>query len=129
MICTASPLRLRASVVLAAVAISALAPVSAARATTTQHFSYTGSAYGTSVKVGSVVKSGPSAPVTFGCTTNGDLHKTNTVAGINVPTLATSGTVSTRPTPTPRRSSPRPRPPQSRSTCSAAWSAPPPSRL
>ena len=95
MICTASPLRLRASVVLAAVAISALAPVSAAKASTTEHFSYTGSAYGTSVNVGSLVKSGPSAPVTFGCTTNGDLHKTNTVAGINVPTLATSGTVST----------------------------------
>lgn len=56
---------------------------------------YTGSAYGTYAKVGSVVKSGPSAPVTFGCSINGGLHKTNTTAGLNLPPLAKTGTIAT----------------------------------
>ncbi|MBA3529066.1 MAG: hypothetical protein H0T91_07140 [Propionibacteriaceae bacterium] len=68
---------------------------STASAATTEKFAYTGSAYGTWAAVGSVVKSGPSAPLTFGCTTDGNLHRTNTIAGVNLAPLLTTGTVST----------------------------------
>ena len=62
---------------------------------TSPRFSYIGSAYGTLASVGSTVKSGPSAPTTFGCTTDGNLHRTNTAAGLNLAPLAQTGTVST----------------------------------
>ena len=66
-----------------------------ASATTTPRYSYTGSAFGTYVTVGSLVKSGPSARVTLGCTANGNLHFTNNIAGVNLAPVATTGAVST----------------------------------
>lgn len=82
-----------ASTVLAAAVPMLGAGAGPATATAAPHFSYTGSAYGTSVTVGSVVKSGPSAPITFGCTTNPALHPVNSTAGINLAPLAVTGTV------------------------------------
>jgi len=80
----------------AALALASAGPLLAATpagATTVAHYSYTGSAYGTTASVGSVVKSGPSAPITFGCTTNPGLHPRNTTAGLNLAPLGTTGTV------------------------------------
>lgn len=84
---------LLASAVLVFPVVAAI-PV-AAQAAPAARFSYTGSAYGTSVNVGSVVKSGPSAPVTLGCTADGGIHRSNTTAGIDLAPLASSGTVFT----------------------------------
>lgn len=91
-------IRSRAALVaVASLALASAAPGlgATASATTTSHYSYAGYAYGTLASVGSVVKSGASAPVTLGCTTDSNLHKTNTSAGLSLAPLATSGTVST----------------------------------
>ncbi|CAA9373635.1 MAG: hypothetical protein AVDCRST_MAG75-324 [uncultured Propionibacteriaceae bacterium] len=93
-----SRVRSRAAMVaVASIALATAVPAlgGTATAATTPHFSYTGSAYGTWAKVGSTVRSGPSAYLTFGCTTNGNLHKTNTSAGLSLAPLGKTGTVST----------------------------------
>ena len=68
------------------------APAQAVMAT--PNFSYTASAYGTSASVGTTVKSGASAPVTIGCTSNGNLHRVNTTAGVDLGALGRTGAVS-----------------------------------
>ncbi len=75
-------------------AAPAVAPAAAA-ATTTARYAYGGSAYGTYAAVGTVVKSGPSAPITFGCSAAAGQHRTNTTAGLNLAPLARTGTIST----------------------------------
>ncbi|MBA2560396.1 MAG: hypothetical protein H0V07_11030 [Propionibacteriales bacterium] len=72
-----------------------LAAVSPADAATATASAYEGSAYGTRVNVGKLVKSGPSAPVFLGCGTKSGVHKENTTAGLNLAPIATSGTVAT----------------------------------
>jgi hypothetical protein len=52
-----------------------------------------GSAYGTSAKVAPVVRSGPTAVVGVGCLGTGGKVHTNTLAGINVPGVISSGTI------------------------------------
>jgi hypothetical protein len=81
----------------AALAFSAAPAVSGAvaNAAPAARFSYTGYAYGTSANVGSLLKSGPSAPVALGCTADAGISRTNTTAGINLAPLARSGTVFT----------------------------------
>ncbi len=58
-------------------------------------YAYQGYAFGTNVSVAGVVKSGNSAPITLGCTTNGNIHKTNSTAALNLPLVGSTGTVST----------------------------------
>ena len=83
----------------ALVASTASAPASTVDARSTAavaaQFSYQGDAYGTKVNVGNTVRSGPSAPVTLGCTTTPGIHKSNTVASVNASPVLTSGTVTT----------------------------------
>lgn len=84
-----------AMVAVLSLSIAAAAPAAGtASASTTQH-SYTASAFGTSANVGSVVKSGRSAALTLGCTTNGNLHQTNSAAGLSLAPLANTGAIST----------------------------------
>lgn len=68
---------------------------SASVAAAAAQYAYQGSAYGTRVNVGQTVTSGPSAPVTLGCTTAAGVHKTNTVASVNASPVLTTGTVTT----------------------------------
>src|SRR5438045_830989 len=56
---------------------------------------YQASAYGTSVAVGSTVKSGRSALSVLGCTTQAGITHTNTVASVSVPPDLTAGAVNT----------------------------------
>ena len=56
---------------------------------------YTGNAYGTYAFVGTTVVAGKSALVTLGCTTTAGVHKTNTVATVNVPHVVTTGVIDT----------------------------------
>jgi len=85
-----------------ALAVSFLALATAAPALTpevaqaaTPRYSYQGSAYGTSVSVGSVVKSGSSAPLSLGCTANGNIHARNSSAALNQAPLVSTGAVAT----------------------------------
>lgn len=82
---------------MAFVAVAATAPgMSATSATAaTPHYSYSGHAYGTTVTVGSVVKSERSALVTQGCTSNGNLHRTNSTAAVKAAPAVQTGTVAT----------------------------------
>lgn len=84
----------------ALVAVSSLAlalvpgldePASAAPVNT----SFTGSAFGTSVKVAGVVESGPSAPVSLGCTTENNVNVSNSTAGVNLGPLGSASAVTT----------------------------------
>jgi hypothetical protein len=86
-----------ALVALASLALVPVAPALNAEAATPTKFSYTGSAFGTSVTVGSVVKSGPSAYLVLGCTSNGNIHRTNSTAEVKdfPPVLGRVGAVST----------------------------------
>ena len=59
------------------------------------NYAYTASAFGTSVTVGSVVESGPSAPVALGCTTENNVNLSNTTAGVDLGPLGRTGPVST----------------------------------
>lgn len=79
---------------LAAVSASG-SPAEAAAAVTAASFSYTGDAYGTAANVGSEVTSGPSAPVTLGCTAEAGIARTNSTAGVDLGALGRSGTVTT----------------------------------
>lgn len=74
---------------------AAAVPAASASTAAAAAYNHQGYAYGTSVKVGSVVKSGPSAPVALGCTTGADVHHSNTTAGVDLAPLLTSGTVAT----------------------------------
>lgn len=88
--------RSRAALVVAGAMAFTAAPAlsgAMAQAATGARFSYTGYAFGTSANVGSVTKSGPSAPVTLGCTATAGIHRSNTTAGLDLAPLATSGTV------------------------------------
>ncbi len=82
----ASSLSFRVRSALVAVSTLALAMVPddwiepAAAAPT--NYSFTASAFGTSVTVGSVVESGPSAPISLGCTTENNVNVSNTTAGV-----------------------------------------------
>ncbi|HEX2699672.1 MAG TPA: choice-of-anchor P family protein [Acidimicrobiales bacterium] len=58
-------------------------------------YAYSGRAYGTSVNVGNLVTSGPSSVVGVGCTDEAGIHKTNTLATIDVSPIVTSGTINT----------------------------------
>lgn len=79
------------------ISLATAAPVlSTAGAATAPQFSYQASAFGTSVTVGSVVKSGRSAALTLGCTTDGNLHRTNSTTGLKLAPLATTGAVQTK---------------------------------
>lgn len=95
--------RRRTRAVAARIAIGSMAAVSvltAAGATTANAaelppVSFTASAFGSSVNVGTVVKSGPSAYLTLGCTTNGTLFKTNKTAGLDLGLVGRVGAVTT----------------------------------
>jgi hypothetical protein len=86
----------RFRVVLAALAVvglvTALAPLSQA---TTSGLFYTGDAYGSFVKVGSIVTAGKTAVVGFGCQTQAGVHVANTVASVNLPPIITTGVINT----------------------------------
>lgn len=95
---TAPPRSLRsrsAWVALTALALVPLAPAPSAEAAAPANFSYSGSAFGTSVFVGSTYRSGPSAYLVLGCTSNGNLHKTNSTTALNLPSVGRTGAVST----------------------------------
>lgn len=85
---------LLATVALGLTAGAVVPPASAATAAPAL-YNHQGYAYGTSVKVGSVVKSGPSAPVALGCTVGTGLHRSNTTAGVDLSPLLRTGTVGT----------------------------------
>lgn len=85
---------LRLVPVIVAIMTGALLAPGVASAATSQ-YGFSGDAYGTQVNVGSLVKSGPSALVTLGCTTETGVSKSNTVATVNVPDLVTTGTIVT----------------------------------
>jgi hypothetical protein len=76
----------------AAVVLSLAPPAATAKASPAT-FVYQGNAYGSSVKVGAVLKSGPSAPVSLGCTAAAGLDRVNTTAGVTVPVVLSSATV------------------------------------
>lgn len=76
-------------------AATAAPAMTTASAATTPRYSYTGSAFGTSVTVGSVVKSGRSAALTFGCTTDAAIRKANNSAGLDLAPLAKTGVTTT----------------------------------
>ena len=56
---------------------------------------YDAHAYGTRVVVGSLLKSGPTAPTGLGCTETPGLTHSNTAATLNVPAVATAGVIDT----------------------------------
>ncbi len=56
---------------------------------------FQGTAFGTSVSVGSVVKSGRSALTTLGCTSAVPVTRPNSVAGVTVPGVLSTGTIDT----------------------------------
>ena len=56
---------------------------------------FSGDAYGSSVRLGSTVLSGRSAPVTLGCTNTAGATRTNSTASLTVPLLASAGTTTT----------------------------------
>ena len=87
-------LRLVIGMVGLAIAAPALYAPSASAAAPAR-YAYQGYAFGTNVSVAGVVKSGNSAPITLGCTTNGNIHKTNSTAAIDLPLVGSTGTVST----------------------------------
>lgn len=58
-------------------------------------FSYSASAFGTSVMVGSVVQSGQSAPTALGCTATAGLSRSNRATGTNLSPVGTTGAVKT----------------------------------
>ncbi len=82
-----------AASVMLTVAGAAVSSTPAAAAT--PRFSYTASAFGTSVSLGSTVTSGQSALTTLSCTADGDRHATNSAAGLSLAPLAKAGAVST----------------------------------
>ncbi len=90
-----SLLKRHAPLVAAAAISLAVLPIlqTSASAATAAKFSYSGLAYGTQVKVGSTVKSGPSAPVYLGCTTTAGINQSNTTAGIKLSPTITTGTI------------------------------------
>ena len=93
---TSLSFRVRTALVAVSTIVLAIVPMmdeTAAAAPT--NYSYTAAAYGTSVSVGSVVKSDRSALVTLGCTNEAPLEKTNATAGINLGALGRTGAVST----------------------------------
>lgn len=59
------------------------------------NYAYQGNAYGTKVTIGNTVTSGASAPVVLACAADPGVHETNTTAGVTLPPLLGSGTVST----------------------------------
>lgn len=84
----------------AGVAVTALlglvaASPGAAGAVTASRLAYTGNAFGTSVSVGDLITSGPTARVMIGCTADEGVHKSNTTAGVDVSPIVVSGTVRT----------------------------------
>ncbi|HET9871729.1 MAG TPA: choice-of-anchor P family protein [Propionibacteriaceae bacterium] len=87
--------RMAAAAVVATVFTSCPPLTVPAVAATPPHYSYSGTAYGTKVSVGSVVKSGPSGLLSLGCTTDGQIHRTNSAVGTSNSALATNGSVST----------------------------------
>jgi hypothetical protein len=60
-----------------------------------QENGYLGSAYGTRVKVGSVVTSGRSAASSLGCTSVAGVTHSNTAASVNAPPVLSTGTIDT----------------------------------
>jgi hypothetical protein len=86
-------LTLVAAAGLTASTLSAAAPAMAQAAASETGF--TGTAYGTSVKVASTVRSGRSALSTLGCISATGVTHTNTVAAVSVPPLLTTGTIDT----------------------------------
>ena len=58
-------------------------------------FGFSASAYGTLAKVGSIVKSGRSAPSTIACTNETGAHASNTVASVGVPPYVSTGVIDT----------------------------------
>jgi hypothetical protein len=94
---TSLSFRIRAALLAVATLVLAVVPGlgQTAAAAPTLIYTYSGSAFGTKVNVGSVVKSGASAYIGLGCTANGNIHETNSTAGINLLPLVSSGTVST----------------------------------
>jgi hypothetical protein len=86
----------RKALLLSGVAMAALTLGISTASASTQEFSFHGSAWGTSVRVGNVLKSGPSAFVPLACTTAVGITHTNTVASVHVPNVLSSGTVNTR---------------------------------
>jgi len=82
-----------AFVALAAASVPGMAATEAKAATLKT--SYGGYAYGTTMSVKGVVRSGNSAPVTLGCTTNGNLHYRNNTAAVNLAGVGRTGSVTT----------------------------------
>jgi hypothetical protein len=86
----------RKALLLGSVAMAALTFGISTASASTQEFSFHGSAWGTSVRVGNVLKSGPSAFVPLSCTTAVGVTHTNTIAKVRVPNVLSSGTVNTK---------------------------------
>jgi hypothetical protein len=76
-------------------ATSLAGAVAAGAATAGAGFGYTGSAFGTSVKVGTTLTSGKTSLCGVGCTTTIGAHSSNSAAMVSAPPLLSSGTVAT----------------------------------
>src|SRR5581483_4397211 len=90
---------LSALVLLIAFAIGAAqttaAPMRAAEADASTSFSFSASAYGTLVRVGSSFRSGPSAPSAIGCTSDTGEQASNSTASVNVEGFLATGAIET----------------------------------
>jgi hypothetical protein len=87
-------IRLLGIAVIAALMASVLVQASPALANL-KEIGFQGTAFGTSVSVGSVVKSGRSALSTLGCTAAVPVTHMNTTASVSVPAVLSTGTIDT----------------------------------
>ena len=87
----------KVTAVLAAAAISGIAPLGATQASAAAlpKVGYTAQAFGTQVLLGSAVGSGPSAVSSIGCTTASGKDVTNSAAGVALPKVGTVGALTT----------------------------------
>lgn len=85
----------RKALLLSGVALVALAFGSSTASASAREYAFRGSAWGTQVRVGRVLKSGRSAFVVLGCTSATGVDHSNTVASLKVPKLLSTGTIDT----------------------------------
>lgn len=72
---------------------AATAGASPTSGATGSSYNYSGGAFGTTASVGSIVKSGPSSPVSTGCGTGPGAHITRSTAAVNAAPLFTTGAI------------------------------------
>lgn len=85
----------RTAALFSGVALAALALGISTASASAPRFSFHASAWGSSVRIGNVVKSGRSAFTVLGCTSTIGVRHSNTVVGVHVPKALTTGTIKT----------------------------------